>query len=84
LTDKPAHEAEYYHARAADMMAKAQDAPSKATRAAYLNLARIWARKAANLEKEWLRSQVPDSADEEEAPAPEQKNSPPGIERGNF
>ena len=84
MTDKPAHEAEYYHARAADMMAKAQDAPSKATRAAYLNLARIWARKAANLEKEWLRSLVPESAGEGEGPAPEQKNSPPHLGRGNF
>jgi hypothetical protein len=84
VTDKPGHEAEYYHARVADMMAKAQDAPSKATRAAYLNLARIWARKAANLEKEWLRSQLPDSADQGEGPAPGQKNSSPPLGRGNF
>ena len=58
MTEKHAHEAQYYHARAADMMARAQAAPSKATRIAYLNLAQTWARKAAALEQEWLRSQV--------------------------
>jgi hypothetical protein len=55
LTDKRINEADYYRARAADMMAKAQAAPSKAIRVAYLNLARIWGRKAAVLEKEWLQ-----------------------------
>ncbi len=83
MTEKHIDEAGYYHARAADMMAKAQDAPSKATRAAYLNLARIWARKAASLEKEWLRSQVPDTGTAEDA-GPEQKNPQPGAGRGNF
>ena len=58
MTEKQANEAQYYHARAADMMAKAQAAPSKATRIAYLNLAQTWARKAAALEQESLRSQV--------------------------
>ncbi|HVW75588.1 MAG TPA: hypothetical protein VHC39_18260 [Rhizomicrobium sp.] len=58
MTEKHTNEADYYHARVADMMAKAQAAPSKATRIAYLNLAQTWARKAAALEQEWLRSQV--------------------------
>jgi hypothetical protein len=52
VTEKRIKEAGYYHARAAEMMAKAQEAPSKATRAAYLNLARKWARRAATLEEE--------------------------------
>lgn len=58
MTEKHTNEADYYHARAADMMAKAQAAPSKATRVAYLNLAQTWARKAAAIEQEWLRSRV--------------------------
>jgi hypothetical protein len=77
-------EAGYYHARAADMMAKAQDAPSKATRAAYLNLARIWARKALNLEKEWLRSQVSDPGTQADEMTSEPKNPQPTAGRGNF
>ena len=36
----------YYRACAAEMMAKAQSAPSKAIRQAYLNLALNWARQA--------------------------------------
>jgi hypothetical protein len=52
--DKYVDEATYYHVRAAEMMAKAQEASSKATRLAYLNLARVWARKAASLEKQDL------------------------------
>jgi hypothetical protein len=56
VADKHINEADYYHARAADMMAKAQTAPSKAIRVAYLNLARIWARKAAALDAEWQKS----------------------------
>ena len=38
---------EYYRACAAEMMAKAQSAPSKAVRQAYLNLAMNWAQQAA-------------------------------------
>ena len=56
LTDKRIREADYCRAYAADMMAKAQAAPSKAIRVAYLNLARIWGRKADVLEKEWLQT----------------------------
>ena len=42
------HSAEdYYRACAAEMMAKAQSAPSKAIRRAYLNLALNWAQQAA-------------------------------------
>lgn len=42
------HTAEdYYRACAAEMMAKAQSAPSKATRQAYLNLAINWAQQAS-------------------------------------
>ena len=52
MTEKRIKEASYYHARAAEMMAKAQEAPSKATRVAYLNLARKWARRAAVLEEQ--------------------------------
>ena len=66
------------------MMAKAQGAPSKAVRAAYLNLARIWARKAANLETEWLRSQFSETDVEGEHLAPGQKNPRSGFEHGNF
>ena len=41
------HSAEdYYRACAAEMMAKAQSAPSKAIRQAYLNLALNWAQQA--------------------------------------
>jgi hypothetical protein len=40
------NDAEYYRLCAAEMMAKAQAAPSKATRRAYLNLAVKWARQA--------------------------------------
>jgi hypothetical protein len=42
--------ADYYRACAAEMMMKAQAAPSKATRQAYLNLAHNWTRKAEALE----------------------------------
>lgn len=41
---------EYYRACAAEMMAKAQSAPSKAIRQAYLNLALNWTQRAAELE----------------------------------
>lgn len=82
MTEKHVDEAGYYHARAADMMAKAQNAPSKATRAAYLNLARIWSRKAAGLEKEWLRSQAPDAGAAKDAA--EQENPQSTAGRGNF
>ena len=43
-------EGNYYRACAAEMMAKAQLAPSKAIRQAYLNLALNWAQQAAELE----------------------------------
>ena len=52
MSEEPIKEAAYYHARAAEMMVKAQEAPSKATRIAYLNLARKWARQAALLEEQ--------------------------------
>jgi hypothetical protein len=51
VDEQQSKEVEYYRARAADMMAKAQDAPSKATRQAYLNLARIWTRHAEAAEE---------------------------------
>ena len=76
-------EAAYYHARAADMMAKAQAAPTKATRTAYLNLARVWARKAADSENEGLQSRRQD-AGEVEAKGAEQKNHLSADRRGNF
>lgn len=44
------HTGEYYRACAAEMMAKAQAAPSKAIRQAYLNLALNWAQQAVELE----------------------------------
>jgi hypothetical protein len=40
------NDAEYYRLCAAEMMTKAQAAPSKATRRAYLNLAVKWSRQA--------------------------------------
>ena len=53
--------AEYYHARAAEMMQKAQAAPTKAIRQAYLNLAQKWVRRAQSLEKATRdKKQVPD------------------------
>jgi len=46
-----AHPAEnYYRACAAEMMAKAQAAPSKAIRQAYLNLALNWTQQATLVE----------------------------------
>ena len=45
------HGAEYYRARAAEMMEKAQIAPTKAVRSAYLHLAQKWALEALKLEK---------------------------------
>jgi hypothetical protein len=39
---------DYYRACAAEMMAKAQSAPSKAVRQAYLNLVLNWAQQAAS------------------------------------
>ncbi len=71
MAEQHIDEAGYYHARAADMMAKAQAAPTKATRAAYLNLARVWARKAANLEKN--EPQAPGSGAEPESAGTSQK-----------
>lgn len=41
---------DYYRACAAEMMAKAQSAPTKAIRQAYLNLALNWAQQAAVLD----------------------------------
>lgn len=69
MSEKQTDEASYYHARAAEMMAKAQEAPSKATRAAYLNLARIWARKADALDKEYPPSEFLDQRGETGAAA---------------
>jgi hypothetical protein len=45
------HDAEYYRARAAEMLEKAQNAPTKAVRLAYLNLARKWTAEAERLEE---------------------------------
>jgi len=42
--------ADYYRARAMEMMEKAQEAPTKATRMAYLNLARKWTAEAEKLD----------------------------------
>jgi hypothetical protein len=44
-------DANYYRACAAEMMTKAQAAPSKAVRRAYLNLALKWSQQAAFLQK---------------------------------
>lgn len=84
MGEKQIDAATYYHARAADMMAKAQVASSKAVRAAYLNLAQVWGRKAAALEKEWLQSHHMDCPDQADSLHSEQKNeaTPPGT--GNF
>lgn len=41
---------DYYRARAMEMMEKAQEAPTKATRLAYLNLAHKWTEEAEKLE----------------------------------
>lgn len=41
---------DYYRVCAAEMMAKAQSAPSKAIRQAYLNLALNWAQQANSQE----------------------------------
>jgi hypothetical protein len=46
MKDQPAED--YYRACAAEMMAKAQSAPSKAVRQAYLNLALNWAQRASS------------------------------------
>ena len=73
MTEQHLDEAGYYHARAADMMAKAQAAPTKATRVAYLNLARVWARKAAHLEKQEPQARAPDSGGKPESAGAEQK-----------
>ena len=62
MTEKRIQEASYYHARAAEMLAKAQEAPSKATRVAYLNLARKWARRAAVLEEQEVQIANPYAA----------------------
>jgi hypothetical protein len=56
-------DAEYYRVCAAEMMAKAQAAPSKGIRQAYLNLALKWGRKA------WERAK-PDA----DRPVPDQSN----------
>lgn len=53
------HTAEdYYRACAAEMMAKAQSAPSQAIREAYLNLALNWAQKATS--RDWSDFGTPD------------------------
>ena len=41
-------DADYYHACVTEMMTKAQAAPSKAVRRAYLNLALNWVREAVS------------------------------------
>jgi hypothetical protein len=73
VTQKRIDEAGYYRARAVDMMAKAQAASSKATRVAYLNLARVWARNAVHLEKGEPQSQAPNSSANPESARAEQK-----------
>ena len=44
-------DADYYRVCATEMMTKAQAAPSKAVRRAYLNLALNWVRKAVSIQK---------------------------------
>jgi hypothetical protein len=44
------YSAEYYRARAMEMLEKAQGAPTKAVRVAYLNLAQKWTAEAKKLE----------------------------------
>ena len=44
-------DADYYQACVTGMMTKAQAAPSKAVRRAYLNLALNWVREAVSLQK---------------------------------
>ncbi len=44
------HSAEYYRARATEMMEKAQQASTKDVRVAYLNLAQKWKEEAEQLE----------------------------------
>jgi hypothetical protein len=61
--------AEYYHARAAEMMQKAQTAPTKAIRQAYLNLAQKWALHARSLERA--------ARDGTQSPGPPGENGPP-------
>jgi len=46
VTEEQIKDADYYRTCAAEMMVKAQAAPSKATRRAYLNLALKWSRQA--------------------------------------
>jgi hypothetical protein len=46
MAEEQVKDADYYRACIAAMMVKAQAAPSKATRRAYLNLATKWARQA--------------------------------------
>lgn len=62
--------AEYYHARAAEMMLKAQAAPTRAMRQAYLNLAQKWARHAQALERATRNNK-------KQAPRPSSGESPP-------
>lgn len=52
---------DYYRACAAEMMAKAQAAPSKAIRQAYLNLAMNWAQRAAGPEDAGTPTPAPDA-----------------------
>jgi hypothetical protein len=56
------------------MMAKAQEAPSKATRAAYMNLARVWSRHADTVKENNPPSDPADS------PSTPPENPPPGIQ----
>jgi hypothetical protein len=46
VTEEQLKGADYYRICAAEMMVKAQAAPSKATRRAYLNLAHKWSQQA--------------------------------------
>lgn len=57
--------ADYYRVRAMEMMEKAQEAPTKATRLAYLNLAYKWTEEAEKLEAAGDVSPLP------QMPAPE-------------
>jgi hypothetical protein len=57
---------DYYRACAAEMMAKAQAAPSKAIRQAYLNLALNWAQQAPAPSESGLGPMTP--------PTPPKKN----------
>jgi hypothetical protein len=75
VSKEQSNDVNYYRACAAEMMTKAQAAPSKATKQAYLNLAVKWARQAVEISE----SEVNDTAgstiaDQRIAPSIPRKN----------